>query len=992
VSDHRRPEWPSSGQQPRWPVADRDPQWPQADEPRQRPQARQSGASGARRQPPGQQPRTQQPGQRRRPAQRQAPAAGGRAGQQDARRARDPQRGSTPRDPQATRRPAASGDPQATRRSAAPGDPKAGRAAASRDPRAARRRPAEPSGARAERPRDPNAARRRPPRRPEGARGPQGAKPRQAGAAAAGAGAAAAGFAATGRHANPADPDGPTETLPPIDAADYQIAPPREPELLTHRYHDNGGEEHDPAAEDRINALIAESDSGEPEPAGRRNGKPPLTRKQRRWRLVRRLAYGFVGVFVILPILGFTIAYFLVDFPKPAEIVAAQSKTVNYYFSDGSTLLGRDSQDGNRVILKPEQIPDVVKHAVYAAEDETFETNSGFDIMGILRAVRNQLTGGVGGGSTITQQYIKQATGDDEISLVRKGLEIVKAFKMSNELEKSEIITAYLNTIYFGRGAYGIQAASQAYFNKDVDKLNPSQAAYLAGIIQAPSRGDNREYAERRWNYVIGQMKENGWLTQEEAAEAKFPQIESGERKLQGFTGPRYFIKERIRQELNSLGFTEDKVRLQGYKIYTTINKKAQSLAEKTVREVMKGQPKNLREALVAVDPNTGGVKAYYGGENDESDQVDWANTPRNPGSSIKPFDFVALLKQGKGPYAAYDGSSPRTFPGDGVPISNSENVQCPMPCTVMEAMEKSINTVFYDMVVNEVKPSGVVEALKEAGVKNTSQLSSELNNIAIGGGDNKVSPRDMAAAYATFAAQGVQRDAHFVSKITTPDGEVVYQAHDKTRGKPAFDPDEEKSKQIAGNVTKTLEPVLPYSGLVCDNGRACAGKTGTHEAREPYSDQNSQAWMVGYTRQLSTAVWVGDSALNPIKNAEGGVVYGKGLPGQIWLKFMNEYHKDMDNLPFDEVELIGDEAPPPPPPKNTPEKEDDDGRDEDEEKPENKPDRPSKPDNPPKPPEDPTTDPDDPSTDPTPPCQPPLCRPPNDGQEGPGNTDPSGA
>ncbi|MGH3433251.1 MAG: transglycosylase domain-containing protein, partial [Thermocrispum sp.] len=765
-----------------------------------------------------------------------------------------------------------------------------------------------------------------------------------------------------------------TETLPPIDDAAYQISPPREPELLTHRYHDHGGEPHDPAADQRINALIADGEDGEPG-----GEQEPLTRKQRRWRRIRRIGYAFAAIFVVLPLVAFTIAYFIVDIPQPTEIAAAQAKTVNYYFSDGKSLLGRDSQEGNRVILKPEQIPDAVKHAVYAAEDESFETNSGFDVSGILRAVRNQLTGGSGGGSTITQQYIKQATGNDERTVIRKGLEIVKAFKMSNELDKSQIITAYLNTIYFGRGAYGIQAASEAYFGKEVDKLNPSQAAYLAGIIQAPSRGDNRDYAEPRWNYVIGQMKKNNWLTGAEATKAVFPKIKSGERQVRGFSGPRFYIKQQITAELNKLGYTEDQVRLQGYKIYTTVDKRAQKLAEETVKDVMEGEPKNLHEALVAVDPANGGVKAYYGGPNNESDSRDWATTPRNPGSAIKPFDFVGLLKQGKGPYATYDGSSPRTFPGDGVPISNSEGTQCPAPCSVMEAMKMSINTVFYDMVVNEVKPSGVIEALKQAGVKDTTELHDNLNNIAIGGGDNKITPRDMAAAYATFAADGIQRDSHFVSKITTPDGEVVYQA--ETKGKPAFGKDKEKSKQIAGNVTKTLVPVLPYSNRACDNGRACAGKTGTHEAAKKFPGQNSQAWMAGYTRQLSAAVWVGDQALNPIKNMDGGIIYGSGLPGAIWKQFIDSYHENMDNEPFPEVEIIGEPqpAPAPPPP-------DDDDADEDkpDEKPSDKPDeKPDKPTGRPTTPSEPTG--------PTQPCQPqPICNPDEDDggpdNGGPGN------
>src|SRR5699024_9762576 len=189
-------------------------------------------------------------------------------------------------------------------------------------------------------------------------------------------------------------------------------------------------------------------------------------------------------------------------------------------------------------------VPDLVKHAVYAAEDATFESNRGFDVTSIARAAWSQITGGGGGGSTISQQYVKQATGNDEHSYLRKFTEVVKSFKMNNKQSKDEIITGYLNTVYFGRGAYGIQAAAQAYFGKDVDELKPSEAALLGGMIQQPSRYDDTDFMKQRWNYVLDQMVSHDWLAADNRKSAEFPElIPLEEAGPDDITGPEAFIK-----------------------------------------------------------------------------------------------------------------------------------------------------------------------------------------------------------------------------------------------------------------------------------------------------------------------------------------------------------------------------------------------------------------------------------------------------------------
>ncbi|TWH21635.1 transglycosylase domain-containing protein [Prauserella rugosa] len=807
-------------------------------------------------------------------------------------------------------------------------------AGAPQDPTQARR---QPPPRRPEDPRragGPDDARRQPPRRPEDRR-PEGRpgdrtqqRPGAGGAAAAGGVAGAAGGYAAGR-----------------------MDEPREPELITHQSMTGTGRGYDPyddrydsdpygydpdgftaggAAADGATVAAAHAEGGyddaDPdEGAGKRGKKDkalltPAQRKKRRWRRVRRTLYACVGVFVVLPALAFVVTYFFVDVPTPEEVAAQQGKIVSYYYAGGEKMAEDAPPEGRRVILKPDDIPPVMRYAAYAAEDATFESNSGFDITGIVRAAWNQVKGGAGGGSTISQQYIKVATENDDYSLTRKWTEIVKSFKMNNEQSKDEIITAYLNTIYFGRGAYGVETAAQSYFGKSAKDLNASQAALLAGMIQQPGRSEDEQVRNQRWAYVADQMVANGWLNKSERESMQPPKlIKEGASRPEALDGPDAFIKNRVMAELAAKGYSEEKIQTGGYKIYTTIDKRAQNAAKKSVNDVMQGEPGELRKSLVAVDPKSGSVRAYYGGPNEAGvDEMDWGNVQRNPGSSFKPFDFVALLQQGKGGlYSTYDGTSPRQF--GRVTIANAEGTECGEECTVEQAMARSINTVFYDMVTNTTGPKAVMEAAMAAGIPekhgDKPTMGSLDGNISIGGGQTQVTPTDMAGAYATFAADGIQRDTHFVAKLETSDGEVLF---DETtpaakKGEPAFDPDEETNRTIARNVTESLKGVLPEADLSCPSSHECAGKTGTHQydQGDPESSENSQAWMVGYSPQISAAAWVGTGGGEPIRDATGSPIYGSGLPAEIWQEFMANYLEPLEPEPFSELEEVLGPQPP---------------------------------------------------------------------------------
>ena len=767
------------------------------------------------------------------------------------------------------------------------------------------------------------------------------------------------------------DPNGPTEVM---KSAHRSMSP--EPDLLTHREPDYDEELYDdPDLDyDDEDRPLSEDD-----------------RKRRRkkiWKRVRRAGYVLTALMIIGPIVGFFVAYQMVEVPTPESVAARQEQVVTLQFADGSQLSQIVPQDGTRQFVKYDQIPDVVKHAVFAAEDAEFMTNPGFDISGVLGAAWNQVSGGRGGGSTITQQYIKQATGDDEASGVggysRKALEVVKAYKMNNTYDKEDILEAYLNTIYFGRSANGIVAAAKAYYGKELKDLTPSEAALLAGMIQLPGKYKDDAYMHRRWTYVMGQMVEKGWLPASDRKAAQFPALRPlEEARPTAIEGPGAHIQKAVLDEV------EDETRLslaqlkqRGYTIVTTIDPNAQKLAQEAVTSVMEGQPGNLLPALTAVDPTTGEIKAYFGGWNGNG--IDWAKTPQEPGSSFKPFDLVALLEKGKGLGEKYDGTSGRQFGGPDSPkIRNSGGDSCGKECTVATAMLKSINTVFYDIALNTVGTPAVADAAAQAGI--TSPLKGPNGeapdgNIAIGGGKTQVSTVEMASAYATFAANGIYHKPHLVKAILTPDGKTYWEPDPNLKnGKPAFDQaDAAHNAQIARNVTESLRPIPKHSNIACANNRDCAGKTGTHQLGE--TENNAKAWMVGYTPQISTAVSMaaqdetGKPA--PIMNAKGKIVYGSGLPGQIWQKFMNSYLNGQPKMGFGPFKPIGKAAT----------DEDDDGKKSDGNKPtDNKPtDNPTSSDNPPT---DPSTPDDTGGPDPSGPNNncPPVCLP---GDNGPNDTD----
>jgi membrane peptidoglycan carboxypeptidase len=572
------------------------------------------------------------------------------------------------------------------------------------------------------------------------------------------------------------------------------------------------------------------------------------------------------------------------------------AQTTVVYYADGTTEMARLGAE-NRTNVGLDEVSESARQAILAAENRNFYADPGISFSGIVRAAWNNLTGGsTQGGSTITQQYVKNAYLTADQTFSRKFQELFLAVKLDNQYSKDEILENYLNTIYFGRGAYGIEAAANTYFGVPAAQLTAQQAAVLAVLIRSPSTYDpevNPEAAQDRWALVLDAMVEEDWLTQADRDASTYPGVLPKTDSNLGIpTGPEGLVVQRALAELEAKGYTEQQIRAGGLRITTTVDKTAQDAALGAVAEVMEGEPESLREALVAIDPRNGAVKAYYGGPTGSGDgAIDYAQAQRQPGSSVKPYVLATALEEGISVNARRDGSSPQDFPDrPGLPVRNSGGASCGA-CTLVEAMTRSLNTTFYGLAYevgaeevrqNILESTGLPETWSGGVLDGANTLADPQTGgtgASIGIGQYEMRPIDQAHGFATFASGGVEHEPFFVSRVTDSDGAVLLEFTGDA-GDQVFTSD------VANDVSFALKGVASYSKRALEGGRETASKTGTQGLN---ADDNSDAWMVGYTPSLSTAVWMGnDSPSNPIVNASGAIIYGSGLPGAIWQEFMN--------------------------------------------------------------------------------------------------------
>ena len=592
----------------------------------------------------------------------------------------------------------------------------------------------------------------------------------------------------------------------------------------------------------------------------------------------------------------FALAYFTVDIPDPNAYVNSQSTIIQY--SNGAEI-GRVGTQ-NRQIVPLAKIPLNVRHAVLAAEDRGFYSNRAFSITGIARAVLNNLKGGsLQGGSTITQQYAKTAFLNPSRTIQRKIKELVISIKLENQLSKNQIFESYLNTIYFGRGSYGVMTASQQYFNRNVDQLTNSQAAVIASILRSPGLYDpafkegNKERLVARFEYVKKGMVDAGWLSVKDAAKMKLPTVAPRSSSGQ-LSGPKGHIIEAVQKELAKLGFSQDQLLVGGLVIKTTLDQKAQQSAVDAVNKFYPSKaPDNLRIGLVAIRPGTGEVVALYGGRDYLARQLsDATQSIALAGSTFKPFAIVAALEQGIPLTSMWNGDSPQTFDDAGKPyeVSNYGNEGWGQ-IDLLYATKHSVNTVFVPLGI-KVGPVAVVDVARRAGIPESVAMM-PTPSVVLGVASPHVI--DVANAYATFAAQGIKSKPFLVTQVLGSNKGVLYQAKPETQ--------EVFSKEVMADLTYALKGVVTggTGAAALALGRPAAGKTGT-------SQSNASAWFSAYTPQLAASVaFFRDSASESL-NGIGGLtsLTGGTFPAKIWTAFMKGALKGEPVMDFPAPTNIG--------------------------------------------------------------------------------------
>jgi 1A family penicillin-binding protein len=549
-------------------------------------------------------------------------------------------------------------------------------------------------------------------------------------------------------------------------------------------------------------------------------------------------------------------------FDQTTKVVDRAGKPVADLFAE---------QNRTNVALKdiPKQLPD----AVIATEDERYYEHAGLDFLGMLRALVTDIRAGdaVAGGSTITQQYVKTAFMTPERTLKRKASEAILAYRIEQKFTKDQILEMYLNTIYFGHGAYGVQTAARVYFGKDVAQISVPEAAMLAGVIKSPRRYSpyyEPETAKKRRDTVLGQMRDQGKIDEAQYTAAIASPVATVGLKKGSKVAPYFveYIKELLLEQ-----YGEALVYRGGLRVTTTLDLRMQTAAEQAVAKVL-NKPVDPSAALVAVDPKTGQIMAMVGGRDFATQQFNVAvQGGRQTGSSFKPFVLATALEEGISPEKTFE-CGPASLPVPGSAMWNVTGASGGRtgPMRLRVATAESVNSVFAQLIM-EVGAEKVVKTAKEMGI--TTKIT-PVPAVALGGMGEGVTPLEMASAFGTLANGGTRMKPYGIIRITDSAGTELFSA--EPVGVKAIDP------AVAYLTTDILRGVITSgTGKKAAIGRTAAGKTGT-------TQDNADAWFVGYTPQISAAVWMGyPEASKPMTNIHGINVTGGSFPAQIWSAFM---------------------------------------------------------------------------------------------------------
>jgi penicillin-binding protein 1A len=604
----------------------------------------------------------------------------------------------------------------------------------------------------------------------------------------------------------------------------------------------------------------------------------PKRKTKKRRGFFRRWWWAFVLPPVLLVVGSFAVLWYVYAHTAIPELPTGEQTTLVY--DRAGKLVATLHGTINRIEVPLNQISPDLQHAVIAIEDKDFYHHGGVSFVSILRAGWADLTNGSvqQGGSTITQQYVKNVFTGGERTVARKVKEAIIAVKLEKKYSKDQILEKYLNTIYFGHGAYGVEAASRYYFGKSAKDLDPLQSATLAGLIAAPSSYDPIDHPDQnqaRRNIVLDDMAQQGYITQGDAASLKQEPVKV-KKKHTTFETSKYayfvsFVSDTLQERFSTFQTFSG-----GLRVTTTLDSAYQQAAEDAVAAHLPSA-KDPSAALVAIDPATGEIRALVGGR--DFTKVKFNNATqghRQAGSSFKPFTLATAIEQNISPFSTWNGPSqiiiddPICQNPDGTPWEpHNYGDESGGTMNLIQATAHSVNTIFAQLVV-QVGPQNVADTAHKAGI------ASDLQPVcSITLGTQPVTPLEMADAYATFAARGVHHPPLSITEVKDAAGTVLDKAD--------VESDRAMSANDADIVTSALQAVIAEgTGTAAQLGRPAAGKTGT-------TQNNGDAWFCGYVPQLVTCVWVGyQKGSIPLENVEGvPLVFGGSIPAEIWHDFM---------------------------------------------------------------------------------------------------------
>ncbi|HJP65524.1 MAG TPA: transglycosylase domain-containing protein [Actinomycetota bacterium] len=598
---------------------------------------------------------------------------------------------------------------------------------------------------------------------------------------------------------------------------------------------------------------------------------------------LRRYWWAFVAV-PLVAIAGVIatvfIAYAMIDIP---DTPPAQQTT--FVYDRHNKLITTFHAAVNRTDISLDDMPKSLRQAVIAVEDKDFYHHGGISLFGIFRAAWTNVTHGEiqQGGSTITQQYVKNVYTGSERTITRKVKEAILAVKLDHKYSKDEILTRYLNTVYFGSGAYGVEAAARTYFGRHARELTVLQSATLAGIIRSPGTYDPQDHPEAsktRRNLVLDLMVQQGYLDRAQADQLKTKPVVVHKASTKSSSKYPYFIDYVRRQMLSDFG--EELTYSGGLRVRTTLDSTWEKAAEDAIAAHLPSS-RDPDAALVAIDPASGAIRALVGGRDFDKVQFNAAfQAHRGAGSAFKPFTLTAAFEERISPNSIWNGPPSITIPDrqcytNGQPweVHNYAD-ESAGTMNLIQATAHSVNTIFAQLVT-KVGPDHVADVAHRMGIQ------SKLEQVcSITLGTQGVTPLEMTNAYATFAARGIRNAPIQWTKVTSPSGETL--------DKPKQDPEQAVDQNDADLATYAMQQVvLGGTGVGANIGRPVAGKTGT--------DQDSKnAWFCGFTPQLAACVWMGyEKSEKPMENVEGvSQVTGGSIPAAIWHDFMSVAMQDL--------------------------------------------------------------------------------------------------